>query len=509
MIRVSDLLRRTPAILAARWIQALGLVLLFTFPVLLGLLPAAAIHDFDIWWHLRVGDWIVQHGSVPRVDLFSSYGMGKPWIAYSWLFEVLISKLVQWFGLSGIIIYMAAMRAAIAVTMFDLLRRLGTGFWKMLGLAFVGLFAMSVNFGPRPHLFTILFFILELDILIAARKRQDWRLLLLLAPVFLVWANVHVQVIYGLFLLLLFAVEATLGHLLPRLRQAALNTLPADRLWLCLALCGIVTLINPYSLQLYSVVFGYMGQTGQWSYITELQAPSFRDSRNYWELFIVLAAFFSLGWRREYRPLSLVLLVSGALLAFRSSRDAWFLIVPALAILPPGWTRDDVPPCKLSVQQAVLVVSGLCISLALMARVFRLSDRHINAELNTEFPVAAVQYLKAHKLQGPIFNDYNWGGFLIYTLPEMPVSVDGRSNLHGDERIQRILATWNANPDWSLDDDLNTAHVVLASSNAPLTGLLRLNRSFRPIYEDHVAVIFQRESSTEATVVAPPMPASR
>src|SRR5436190_21749859 len=62
------------------------LTLLYLILVLPAMLP---ILDPDIWWHLRTGQWIVEHATVPTTDLFSSYGIGKPWIAYSWLFEVL------------------------------------------------------------------------------------------------------------------------------------------------------------------------------------------------------------------------------------------------------------------------------------------------------------------------------------------------------------------------------------------------------------------------------------
>ncbi len=60
--------------------------------ILIGLyaIPAIAlmspIIDADIWWHLRTGQWIIEHGAIPTTDPFSSYGMGKPWTAYSWLF---------------------------------------------------------------------------------------------------------------------------------------------------------------------------------------------------------------------------------------------------------------------------------------------------------------------------------------------------------------------------------------------------------------------------------------
>src|SRR5262245_34501411 len=61
--------------------------------------------DPDIWWHLSACQWITAHGTVPTTDPFSVYGMDKPWIAYSWLFEVLVYFLYSRFGLSGILFY--------------------------------------------------------------------------------------------------------------------------------------------------------------------------------------------------------------------------------------------------------------------------------------------------------------------------------------------------------------------------------------------------------------------
>src|SRR5512134_588720 len=63
------------------------LFLLYLIPISNGLRP---IVDPDVWWHLRTGQWIIEHGAVPRADVFSTFGTGKPWIAYSWLFEVIV-----------------------------------------------------------------------------------------------------------------------------------------------------------------------------------------------------------------------------------------------------------------------------------------------------------------------------------------------------------------------------------------------------------------------------------
>src|SRR5260370_33390674 len=88
------------------FLRAVLLALLYCLPILLATRP---IVDPDIWWHLREGQWIVSHYAGPTTDPFAAYGLGKPWIAYSWLFEVLVYGPFRSFGLPGLRVYVAAL----------------------------------------------------------------------------------------------------------------------------------------------------------------------------------------------------------------------------------------------------------------------------------------------------------------------------------------------------------------------------------------------------------------
>ena len=72
--------------------QALLLAVLFAVPALL-CLYAAIVNDPDVWWHLRAGEWMMQHHAVPQSDPFSVAGAGKPWVSYSWLYELIVVHL--------------------------------------------------------------------------------------------------------------------------------------------------------------------------------------------------------------------------------------------------------------------------------------------------------------------------------------------------------------------------------------------------------------------------------
>jgi len=105
-------------------------VLLFAFvyalAIWLALLPSG-VTDPDLGWHLRTGEWILSHRMVPVTDPFSQFGATRPWIAYSWLFDLLLVVLTRTFGLAGVLIYTAIFTVAILMTLHLLLARAGAG----------------------------------------------------------------------------------------------------------------------------------------------------------------------------------------------------------------------------------------------------------------------------------------------------------------------------------------------------------------------------------------------
>jgi hypothetical protein len=108
------------------------------------------------------------------------------------------------------------------------------------------------------------------------------------------------------------------------------------------------------------------------------------------------------------------------------------------------------------------------------------------------FPARAAAAVEQAGCAGPLYNHFDWGGYLIWRLPQLPVSIDGRTNLHGDDRLQRAFDTWNGLRSWHDDPELSAAAMVIADSNCPLASLLRLDPRFRVFHEDDVGVVFVR-----------------
>src|SRR4029077_20878607 len=132
--------------------------LLFVLPIQ-QLHTLSALADPDIWWHMRVGQWILEHHSFPHQGLFSSVGATHTWVAYSWGFEVIVAVLNTLLGLKGIIVFALISQVTTVLVLFLLLRTLSGSFWWAWLLSALAVWAMDLNRVnvARPVVFSILF----------------------------------------------------------------------------------------------------------------------------------------------------------------------------------------------------------------------------------------------------------------------------------------------------------------------------------------------------------------
>jgi hypothetical protein len=148
------------------------LFLFLTLSFLTGItINTASVMDEDIWWHLQTGRWILVHHAVPTRDMFSAHAAGQPWIAYSWLFDVLASRLFDLGGYRAILALSTFAMLAYTAWATVFLSRF-TSLVRAIILAFAAYTALMPLKSPRPWLFTVVFFAAELCLLWIARERN-------------------------------------------------------------------------------------------------------------------------------------------------------------------------------------------------------------------------------------------------------------------------------------------------------------------------------------------------
>jgi hypothetical protein len=143
------------------------------------------------------------------------------------------------------------------------------------------------------------------------------------------------------------------------------------------------------------------------------------------------------------------------------------------------------------------VVVGVILAVYSIGQYRQLSEPELNRFIERHFPAGAVRFINHNKLVGPLYNNLDWGGYLIWSLPGLPVSMDGRTNLHGERRIERSLATWGGYGGWDSDPELMNSRLVIADSERPLTSLLRIDPRFKLVYEDTTSAVFVASNREE------------
>jgi hypothetical protein len=309
---------------------------------------------------------------------------------------------------------------------------------------------------------------------------------------FCFWANIHIQFVYGLAVLFFIVVEPFLIRLVSFGRTANARMFESSRgAVTMMGLSLIATLITPYHLFIYRPVFEYATQTAVFQNIAEMHPLFFRNPVDWIFLALMLAAACVLGWRRESAPFPYVLLALGAFLSFRARRDIWVGAVAAVAVISDRHgmqaAADHLEFSAAKILTVAFLIGG---ALAGVARLRNITERELQAHVSRMFPADAVAFVRKQHFAPPLYNYLDWGGFLIWSLPEFKVSMDGRTNVHGEKRIEENLAVWGGQKGWNTDPELVAANLIIAEAGRPLTSLLRSDTRFKVAYEDETAVVF-------------------
>ena len=157
------------------------------------------ITDPDLWWHLKTGEYIAQHGSVPHADPFSYTRAGQPWVAHEWLTDLLLYALHRATGTAGLI---AVFAAILCTAFFFLYLRCGPDpYVAGVAVLFTAWATMPV-WGVRPQVISLL--LTSLWLLILERSERNSKLLWWTLPLTLLWVNLHAGFALGLALSALF-----------------------------------------------------------------------------------------------------------------------------------------------------------------------------------------------------------------------------------------------------------------------------------------------------------------
>ena len=452
------------------------------------MLPAASglrarLQDNDLWWHLSAGQWIVQHRAVPWTDPFSYTATGQPWIAYSWLPEVLFHLVATRFGFAALRWSGAALLVAIVAASYSSCRAAGARRIVAVVMTALGGLAGTGGWSVRPQALSFLFLALLLRCLFSPPGSRSRRLAPLIVAL---WANCHILFWLGPALLALAAAtKAFEGR-----RDHELE-------WLSVASSAAV-LLNPYGWRLIAHLPTMAVQPAAARAVTEFRSPDLAELPGVFFAVLLLVGIILLAIApRRPSAFEVGSFVGSLALALWTQKNmAIFGLVaaPTLALaLGSVWPEANertAPPrvglLALHWVAAVVVVAGLAAA----------APRERGWRENIEpgaFPVAAADVIAERYAGRRLFNDFDWGGFLIFRLhPATPVSIDGRTQVYGAEFLTDYSRAHFGLPGWERFFARCDPEIVLWPRQGALASLLRRRPGWRVAYEDDVAVLFAR-----------------
>jgi len=469
-------------------------------------LSVKLLGDAGIGWHIRTGQLILHTHTIPRVDPFSSQ-VNKPWIAWEWLYDVILGWLDHWAGLNGIVWFTGVVIATVFAALFRLVNKPGTGFLIALLLTLLALSSSMIHFLARPHVLSWLFALVWIWILDCAEGPipQDGRRLWLLPVLMLVWVNVHGGFLLGFVLLGIFWL-GSLGTWL-RLKESrieeSLQKIAAGKRVRQLTLVGlaaaVASLVNPYGWYLHEHIYRYLTNRFLMDHIDEFQSPNFHGvaQRCFLVLLLItIAALIANGRKLRTGEILLVLFaVYAGLYASRNIPVSSILLAGIVAALIPSrgsWgflhrmgtvdatVRGHLWPTLATVATLVIAANaGRVGSMVLM-----------NARFNPQrMPVDAMNFVANSGIKAPVFSPDYWGGYLIYRLyPHNHVVIDDRHDFYGEPWLQSYLRTIHVEPGW--EEFLKGQRCVVLPRKAALTEILRKTPEWKAVYSDDVAMVF-------------------
>jgi len=447
-----------------------------------------ALTDKDIWWHLRTGLWILENHAIPRAALFSQ-ASSATWIDSSWGFDLLTSAAYRSFGLGGLPVLVLLLQVAMAVALFRLARTISSGFWLAVvlsALAQVCLFPSQL----RPGLCSIVFFAAELTLLFRTRHTGRARSLLWLPPIFLLWVNLDREFTYGLITLALFCI-AILGQQ-GFGREKFSGGMPYGALGAAAGGSLLATFVSPYGYHLPRLLWQSAMNSAADRYFRELHAMRFRQPQDYIILLLTMTAFFVLGRRRSRDFFLYALLICSAAVSFRLQRDTWLVVAVSVAVIADTLRANEGKKSTAESRMGNPEIPALAIVALAIVGLYRVPAQVCMSKVSENFPMRACDYIRQKHLPQPLFNTYQWGGFLTWYLPEYPVSIDGRTDLYGDEINIAYFKLVQAEIPLQSYAAFAQAKTMLLESNSALTQGLRMLPDFRVDYADDQATVIVR-----------------
>lgn len=454
--------------------------------------------DNDLWGHLFFGKVIWEEGSIPLENRFSYTAAGHSWINHEWLAELLFYAVYALLGSPGLVFLKVAVAGAIVLVLDHSIKRtVSSRGTRTLALVWT-MAILAPGFNVRPQIFTYLFFALTIFLLYRCQDGEE-KTLYGLAPLMLLWVNLHGGFIAGLGAVGLFCLSHLARH---RLKQTRVH------LFVAVGLLLASLLVNPYGFKLLTFLSQDLtiGRP-----ITEWQSVRLNSFSTMDFKLAVLFVSSVVVKKRWWGRWETILAILAALFGFWHQRHTPLFAIAAAPVLAQGvddvraWLEKNTPTMTLVINRwATWGICGLIGCLLFWAGQVHWQHRFRIVVSPSDFPTQAADFLARNQISGNLAVPFDWGEYFIWKFhPQSRVSIDGRyTTAYPMEVIQASWAWMEGSDGWRMLFERHPSEIAITNRRHPVTGLLRSDPEWVYIYSDPVAFVFVRKVPAQEALLA-------
>lgn len=397
----------------------------------------------DFWWHLRSGEWIVKHKQIPTTALFTWYGEANNlnWFAHEWLTEVFFYYLYSFLGSVGMYLFCALL--GILIIGLTIIYNHNYYFNNLLmSIIYTFYFTLIITqfFYGRPHLFNMIFMYYLLYVLYKY-KEHNTRLIYTIPILSIIWVNFHGGSSNLIYILpLCFIISGIKDYEYGKLKCYKLKK---DRLF-SLSLITIISTfalsINPRGLSMLEYPFTNMKDDMMLKVLSEWASPDAKDLAILLLCFVPVILVTIILIATQYKIDMCDFLIYGffTYMFFRSQRFiSLFMIATSFFVfkyIMPFKNKQKKDSVNEKHNQLLLLFTSvllLSFIITFTIRSLNYSKKHnlISFDVSNEY----IKLIKSDKPQ-KLFNEYNYGGALIYK--GINVFVDGRADIYTGDTLK-------------------------------------------------------------------------
>lgn len=430
------------------------------------------ITDNDVWWHLTTGKYIFQNNTIPHTDIFSYTIYGKQWISFEWLAQLIFFTVYFLTGLSGLIIFKAIISCLIFYLILLTIKNKSEFLLTYIILC-ISFIIMRDWLRERPQLFTYFFSALYMYIFNNNAEKTKHKMLYSIPLIQLIWANMHgpaaiigygIICIYTLFskeLKLNFKIYLTAGSFL-------------------------AMFINPNTWHIFSYLKNFFSQNFN-HLILEYQPPVFSSIfLSYYILVLIIILSLFLPKKRKIEELLIIIFaITGSFLAARNIVISVILCVP-ITLNRLSYINKFFTTNLLKSYWAAFFTLLIFILLIWPSKQIGFGDAHKSRY--------AMEFIKQCNIKGNIFNDYDFGGYLIWKFyPENKVFIDGRLVEYGADFVEKSFYYWKPEIWNQFDSKYNFTSLIIPMENYYASSNIDLRNNWILVYWDDGALVYLKK----------------